>query len=147
MNERHKPTSGFTLLELLMVVIIIAILASLALPQYFKTAERSRIAEALTILSQLRQAEQRYKAENGVFTSDVTVLDVDDPNPASNLFAYMGVGDGTCIDGAGTKFVLTAKRSATGLPGCTGNYIVALDQAGTRVGQNCDTTAIAPLTC
>jgi prepilin-type N-terminal cleavage/methylation domain-containing protein len=72
---------GFTLLELLIVVIIIAILSSLALPQYLRLAERSRGAEALTVLRDLRSAELRYKAvdEDNLFTKDLDILDVDIP--------------------------------------------------------------------
>ena len=55
---------GFTLLELLMVVIIIAILASIALPQYFRVTERSRTAQALQLLSSIRGSELRFRAQN-----------------------------------------------------------------------------------
>jgi len=51
---------GFTLLELLIVVLIIGILASMAIPQYQKTIMRSKAAEALTNLAALRTSMDRY---------------------------------------------------------------------------------------
>ena len=71
-----KRASGFTLLELLMVVIIIAILASIALPQFLRVAERARSAEALAILGAMRSSEVRYKAQSPtqVFTGVKAVV-------------------------------------------------------------------------
>ena len=51
-------THGFTIIELLVVVLIIAILAAVALPQYNKTVEKARVAEAITILNALDKAQQ-----------------------------------------------------------------------------------------
>ncbi|MFH0839147.1 MAG: prepilin-type N-terminal cleavage/methylation domain-containing protein, partial [Candidatus Omnitrophota bacterium] len=48
---------GFTLLEVLMVVIIIGVLATLAIPQYTKTVEKARAAEAYSNLGTIRKAE------------------------------------------------------------------------------------------
>ena len=72
--------SGFTLLELLMVVIIIAILAAVALPQYLRVVERSRAAEALTMLAAIRGAELRFRAQDpdGQYTT-LENLDIEIP--------------------------------------------------------------------
>ena len=68
---------GFTLLELIMVVVIIGILAAIAGPMYFKTVERSRIAEARRMLGMVRMAQMRYYAEHAQFTNSINELDVD----------------------------------------------------------------------
>ena len=72
---------GFTLLELLMVVIIIAILAAIALPQYIKVSERARAAEALQVVGSIRSSEMRYRSQNpaGNYTDVPTELDIDMP--------------------------------------------------------------------
>ena len=76
-----KGKQGFTLLELLMVVIIIAILASIALPQYIKASEKSRIAEAIQTLGAIRTSEGRYRAQSNTnsYTGVITDLDIGVP--------------------------------------------------------------------
>ncbi len=68
---------GFTLLELIMVIVIIGILAAIAGPMYFKVVERSRIAEAKRMLGMIRMAQLRYYAEHAKFTDNINELDVD----------------------------------------------------------------------
>src|SRR3989338_9021124 len=79
--RRTQEQGGFTLLELLMVVIIIAILASIALPQYIRATEKARASEALQLAGAIRAAENRYKAQSvaNVYTAAITDLDAEMP--------------------------------------------------------------------
>lgn len=56
---------GFTLIELLVVVLIIGILAAVAVPQYQKAVEKSRIAEVKTNLSTIERIYQLCVLQNG----------------------------------------------------------------------------------
>ena len=57
MQKNNQKLGGFTLIEVLVVVLIIGILTSVALPQYQKAVEKARVAEALQALAQLRDAQ------------------------------------------------------------------------------------------
>lgn len=69
-----KRKTGFTLLELVVVIIIIAVLASLGFSQYTKVVEKMRSAEAKSNLGLLRKLQLGYYMENGVYAS----IEVDD---------------------------------------------------------------------
>lgn len=66
---------GFTLIELMIVVAIIAFLAAIAVPQYFKYQMRARQAEAAMNLASLHTAMQAYFAEHGEYTTVLTGKD------------------------------------------------------------------------
>jgi len=71
-----QKSPGFTLIELLVVVLIIGILSAVALPQYEKAVEKSRSAQALTLLRSFYNAQQAYYMANGVYASKIDDLDL-----------------------------------------------------------------------
>lgn len=68
---------GFTLLELMIVVIIIMVLGTFALPRYFRSVERIRWTEAKSLLPIFRGAQLRYRAEWGTYADSEDDLDTD----------------------------------------------------------------------
>ena len=85
--------TGFTLTEILVVVLIMGILASLALPMMLKTVEKAKTAEVVANLNLIRAAEKSYFLENSSYTDDIDALSIESPNAeASRYFDYSIVG-------------------------------------------------------
>ncbi len=109
MGQQRK---GFTLLELLMVVIIIGILVSIALPQFVKTTERSRAAQMLPLLATIRGAEIRYYASDptNAYTTTLSLLDITVP-AAAQLPAGWDTATGVTVT-VGTPSLVKIKRTS-----------------------------------
>jgi type IV pilus assembly protein PilE len=58
-----KNEKGFTLAELLVVVLIIGVLTALSIPQYTKAVERARATEAMSLVKNINEAVYTYAAE------------------------------------------------------------------------------------
>ena len=61
---------AFTLIELLVVVLIIGVLAAIALPQYQKAVDKSRVATILPLMRRWVDAYALYKMEHGSYWKD-----------------------------------------------------------------------------
>jgi type IV pilus assembly protein PilE len=110
----RKTTSGFTLLELLTVVGIIAILAAISVPFYNDYVIRSKITEATSSLSDGRVKMEQFFQDNRTYTGG--------PAPASTTYFDYAVT-------ASSKTAYTLK--ATGKASMLG-YDFTIDQNNTR---------------
>src|SRR5262245_4220151 len=122
----YRNKSGFTLLEVIIVIIIVGVLASLALPRFFSTVEYSRATEAMQALATVRQSVERCYLMRSSYANcnSFTTLDVDDPgNSPNSHFTY------AIVSGANTYTVTATRNTRDG--GNGGTVSVAFD--GTNV--------------
>ena len=86
---------GFTLIEMLVVVLIIGILAGIALPQYQKAVMKARVASMLPLMRRWYDALQEYKLQHGSY------LDENDVSPNGTDLGVSWPSDwenGNCIE-------------------------------------------------
>lgn len=107
--------TGFTLLELLIIIMIIGILAALGLPQFEKTREHALGREARANLQLIAAAERIYRMEAGsiYYPDSGTEDDISDINDNLRLFLNERNWDYSIIGGA-ASFTAFAERIGMG---------------------------------
>lgn len=92
-------TRGFSLIEMLVVVLIMGILASIAIPQYQKAVDKARFMEALTIANSIKTAEEAFFLAYRTYTTNLNDLDIrfqHSVKSGSPTFEYW-VADQKCV--------------------------------------------------
>jgi type IV pilus assembly protein PilA len=70
----NKKEKGFTLVELMVVIIIVGILAAVAIPKFLDASHKAKASEFPTQLTALYTGENAYSAERGSYVTDFGML-------------------------------------------------------------------------
>lgn len=72
MKAMRKSSAGFTMVELLVVLVIIGILAAVATPIFLGNTKKAKASEAVATMSLIRQAQRDYFINNNDYIENVT---------------------------------------------------------------------------
>ena len=92
-----RKSLGFTLVEVITVVLIIAVLAAIALPSYQKMMQRSRRAEAATVLNEQQLRLEKHRVDNASYATYALPAGLD-----TEFYTF------ALADGSETTYTLTA---------------------------------------
>jgi len=125
----HRDSRGFTLIELMIVVVIIGILAAIAVPKFNGVSKAAKEAEAEPILKQIYTLQLRYKQKNDTYADQFVKLEgAADPVGSAKYYDFK-------IDGTATTFTACATpRTVT-------------DLKSFQIDQNRNVTTIAAAAC
>ena len=118
----NNKKSGFSLVELTIVVVILGVLATFAVPRFMSSVEKTKASEAFSYLSQIESAQGRYNAENGKYATSTSYMDIDLDRP--EFFSVSGPYSSNWE----TKWEMKLTRN--GASSGYGRYTVVFDQDG-----------------
>jgi type IV pilus assembly protein PilE len=126
-----RSSAGFALIEAMITVAVIAILASIALPNYFDYITRSRVVEAKTNLADMRTRLEQYFLDNRAYPAGTgnCIASAAGPAAAGNIYLpgsqkFFNV---TCTAMSATAYTVTA----TGV-GPMAGFVYTINEANTR---------------
>lgn len=127
-RHKHNRLEGFTLLELLAVLVIITIIAAVALPSYEAIAQQSRRTDATTSINALRLAQETFRANCPFYAQNLGSSDACGANAGASTLTF----ETQSREGFYTMSIVAS--SATG-----NAYTLSADPQGAQVGDtNCD---------
>ncbi len=108
---------GFSLTELMVVIVIVGILALLALPRFMNVTTRAKMTEAKTMLKQIHTLQQGFYYEHDRFAAAAEELGFDQARLVT--------------DGGSARYVISIHESETGRFEAHATSVVDFDQDGT----------------
>ena len=125
-NVFENKISGFTLVELLVVVLIIGILAAIALPQYQTAVNKSRYAGLMPMAKAVKEAEEAMIMTTGDYTDQFVDLSIEVPGSISQTGKEVNNPDGTTVVLFSNGVHDYVKATKTGLKN---NYVMYFDKS------------------
>jgi type IV pilus assembly protein PilE len=127
----RRVSRGFTLLEVMIVVVIVGILAAIALPSYQSQLRRSARAEAQTLLTDAATRQQQFMVDKRSYAASLAALNLAPPASIVSKFTFPVVAS----DGPPPTFTLTAQ--AVGDQTNDKCPTLTIDNAGNRTPVDC----------
>ncbi len=141
-QSRRVRGRGFTLIETMMVLVVVAILVGIAVPAYQNSLNKGRRSDAKSALMDVANRQESHMLDRNTYTTDMTQLGFTN-DPMVSEEGFYTVDAEACTDGISRCYVLTARPVIPGAQdGDTRCTTLVVDSNGVRTA-----TGSAPAEC
>jgi prepilin-type N-terminal cleavage/methylation domain-containing protein len=126
----HRNSKGFTLIELMIVVVIIGILAALAIPRFMRSTTKSKQSEAKQLLKQIYTMQHAYRQEYNIYACNGATGDSVNTAALATIGVDIMVSARYAYAITAGALAFTATATATGLDDDGTNDVWVIDQTG-----------------
>lgn len=121
--QKSVSQAGFTLIELMIAIVVVAVLTSIALPSYRDYVTRGKIPEATSALGSMRIQMEQYYQDNRNYGSTASACGVPVPAAGKNFTYSCNWGPGA----SNQSFVITATGT-----GSMSGFVYTINESGAR---------------
>ena len=140
MGANRKTVRGFTLIEILIVMVILGILAAVTLPSYQASVQKSRRADGKAALLDLAARSEKFFAQNNSYTTEVSAANGLALGRTTSSDDYYDLTIAACGGGAITRcYLLTA--TTKGVQAADICASLSLDNVGRKTAKDGDGAA------
>lgn len=128
MDRRYEFQAGFTFIEMMITVAIVAILAAIALPAYTESIKRGKLIDATMRLGDYRSQMEKWFLDNRTYQAVPTAgtnCGIPAPTPAAKDPFQID-----CVANSATTYLITATGRPAG--GMEAAFVYTVDQANVR---------------
>lgn len=134
---RVRAYSGFTLIELMIVVAIIAILSAIAIPAYQNYLIRAQVSEGTSLATGAKAAVWDFVANNGRFPRSNTSAGLALPGSISGQYV-------SSVDVTGGQITVAFNKSTTNVAIKSQTLVLSPATAAGSIVWNCEVSTISP---
>lgn len=109
LRRQARTSRGFTMIELMIVVIVMGVLAAVALPTFLESIRKGRRSEAFAAIATVQQAQERWRSNNPQYASSVGSLVIASPTRPGG---YYSLAVSPVAGSEGVSYTVTAEAVA-----------------------------------
>jgi|GEM_PF-1621237 len=134
-HHKNDAQKGFTIVELLIVIVVIGILAAITIVAFNGVQQRSQIASAKSASAQVNKALEAYRITAGVYPNSLADINVSSSSSTSYLYTSFDSGATACLSAQTGTSIYSVQNNSVPIQGGCGQVVASYYPNTTLTGE------------